>query len=163
MKRAEGDIHAVAPGLVNACTPLPGVATGGQPREPHLAALAQAGYQTIVDMRLPEEPHGFDEPAAAAEAGLDYVSLPVGHAGVSDAVIDELRALLADPARQPVLVHCGSGNRVGAALIPHFILDRGMAPQEAVDLAVRVGLRSPDLAQQALGYAERHGAKIREG
>ena len=55
-----------------------------------------------------------------------------------------------------MLVHCGSGNRVGAALIPHLILDHGMEEEDAMGQAMRVGLRSAELMEWGLDYARRN-------
>ncbi len=49
-------------------------------------------------------------------------------------------------------MHCNSGNRVGAGLIPYFMLEQGLEEQEAVAQAMRVGLRSAELMEQALEY-----------
>jgi hypothetical protein len=45
---------------------------------------------------------------------------------------------------------------VAGALIPHFILDRGMDEETAVETAMRLGLRGADLMEWGLEYARRH-------
>lgn len=155
---AVNEIRRLAPGMPNARAPLPGVATGGQPRAADLEALAKAGYRAILDIRAPQEPRGYDEAAVAARAGLEYINLPVGHGPLGDETFDRFREIVRDAARRPLLVHCASGNRVGLMLIPYFILDEGKTPQEAVRLAVEAGLAGPQLAPLALDYAARHGA-----
>ena len=57
-----------------------------------------------------------------------------------------------------MFVHCGSGNRVGGALIPVLMLDQGMEEEDAVDAAMRVGLRSAELMEWGLGYTRRQRA-----
>ncbi len=54
-----------------------------------------------------------------------------------------------------MLVHCSSANRVGALLIPYFVLDEEKSTEEAVKIASEVGLKSDELKQAALRYAER--------
>ena len=54
-----------------------------------------------------------------------------------------------------MLLHCASANRVGGALIPHFILDHGMTEDAAVTAAMKVGLRGADLLEWGLEYARR--------
>jgi TIGR01244 family protein len=48
--------------------------------------------------------------AAASAAGLDYVAIPVTHAGFSQAQVDAMLAAL-DTADGPVLAYCRSGTR----------------------------------------------------
>jgi uncharacterized protein (TIGR01244 family) len=148
-------LAALAAALPNAGTPLPGVMTAGQPRAEDFARLAAAGCATVLDLCAPEEARGFDEPAAVAAAGLDYVNVPVRSYTPTDALFDQVRALLRDTARRPLLFHCRSANRVGGLLLPSLILDAGMDQEEALALAARVGLRHPDLARTALDYVAR--------
>ncbi len=135
------DVHEIAPGMANAGQPLEGVATAGQPDREQLERLAEAGYKTVIDLRTPGEPRGFDEPEIVGRAGMEYVSIPVGHEDIDDGAFDRFRELMADQGRRPVLVHCSSANSVGALLIPYLILDEGNSPEDARDIAARVGLR----------------------
>lgn len=155
MSSRDTPIHSLAPAMLNAFCPLPGVATGGQPAPSDLRALAHAGYRSILDIRGPEEPRGFDEVRLVREAGLEYINVPVGHGPLADDVFDRVRAVLRDEARRPLLFHCASGNRVGLMLIPYLMLDEGKSPREALQVAVQVGLSSPQLAHLALDYVRR--------
>jgi protein tyrosine phosphatase (PTP) superfamily phosphohydrolase (DUF442 family) len=107
-------IDEVAPGMAYAGQPLEGVATAGQPDREQLELLAEAGYKTVIDLRTFEEPRGFDEPEIVGQAGMEYVSIPVGHEDIDDGTFDRFRERMADQGRRPVLVHCSSANRVGA-------------------------------------------------
>lgn len=147
------EINEIAPGLVNASSPLEGVATAGQPEGEHLGSLAEAGYKTVIDLRATGEDRGFAEEEAAREAGMEYVNIPVGHETIDGETFERFRRLMTDPGRLPALVHCSSANRVGALLIPYLILDEGKDREEAVKTASGVGLRSGDLKRQALEYA----------
>jgi protein tyrosine phosphatase (PTP) superfamily phosphohydrolase (DUF442 family) len=151
------DIRVIAPGLANASCPLEGVATAGQPRVEHLKQLADSGYKAVLDLRAPDEPRGYDEAAAAREVGLEYVNLPVAGPPAAE-TFDRFRQVMRDPDKRPLLVHCGSANRVGALLIPYLVLDEGQDPQEALNVAVSVGLRSRELADAALAYVNRKHA-----
>jgi protein tyrosine phosphatase (PTP) superfamily phosphohydrolase (DUF442 family) len=153
-------LDAIA-GVANACEPITGIVTGGQPAAEHLAALKRAGCAVVIDIREPMEPQPFRTPApdAVAAAGLEYRSIPVGHGAVSDAtfgrLVDALRELA---GKRPAFVYCASGNRVGGGLLPYFMLERGMDEEDAVAQALRVGLRSAELMEQALEYVrERRG------
>lgn len=148
-------IDEVAPGMANAGQPLEGVATAGQPDREQLERLAEAGYKTVIDLRTLEEPRGFDEPETVGRAGMEYVSIPVGHEDIDDGTFDRFRELMANQGRRPVLVHCSSANRVGALLVPSLVLDEGKSTEEALEIASRVGLRSDGLKRAALRYVTR--------
>ncbi len=55
----------------------------------------------------------------------------------------------------PLVVHCASGNRVGAALFPWWVLDEGLSEDEALQAAGKAGLASRALAVAALDYVRR--------
>lgn len=154
-------LATAAAGLMNGSCPLPDVGAAGQPDAGHFRQLAEAGYKSVLDLRDPSEPRGFDEAVVAREAGLRYENIPVSPSALGDAEFDRFRAFLKDPANRPTLVHCGSANRVGALLIPYLMLDEGRTEREALDLAQRAGLRSQELASLAVRYARTHAAPNR--
>ncbi len=143
-------------GVPNACQLLPTVVTGGQPSAAHLAAFHAAGGSVVLDLRDPMEPRPLDEAATVASLGMEYLNLPVGPHSLTDATLDRVRETLAQAGDRVVLVHCGSGSRVGAALLPVLILDHGFEEADAVDQAMRVGLRSAELMEWGLDYTHRH-------
>src|SRR4026207_116013 len=113
-------------GVPNACQVLPNVVTGGQPTPEHLDALAKSGNAIVIDLRESMEPRAFDEPALVRQLGMEYKLVPVGPHTMSDTTLETLRNTLAGAGERPVFIHCGSGNRVGGALIPVLMLDQGM-------------------------------------
>ena len=145
-------LDAIA-GVPNASEPINGIVTGGQPTVEHLAALKRAGCKVVIDIREAMEPQPFKRPDAVVQAGLEYRHIPVGHGPVSDAtftrLVDALRELA---GKTPAFVYCSSGNRVGAGLVPYFMLEQGVDEEDAVAQAMRVGLRSAELMEQALEY-----------
>ena len=146
-------LEAIA-GVANACEPIPGVVTGGQPASEHLAALKRAGCAVVIDIREAMEPRPFRTPDAVVAAGLEYRSIPIGHGAVSDATFTSFVAAVRElSGKRPAFIYCASGNRVGAGLIPYFMLEQGMEEEDAVTAAMRVGLRSAELMEQALEYA----------
>jgi protein tyrosine phosphatase (PTP) superfamily phosphohydrolase (DUF442 family) len=145
-----------AAGVPNACEPIPGIVTGGQPSAAHLEALKRAGCEVVLDIREPMEPQPFRAPDAVAAAGLEYVNIPVSHGPLADETFDQVRATVRGFAgKKRVLFYCGSGNRVGVTLLPYFMLDEGMTEEEAVTEAMRVGMRSAGLMEEALDYVRR--------
>ncbi len=129
---------------LDAIAPASGDASSGQPSREQLAELAEQGYVAIIDLRGLDEDRGYDEAAAAETLGLQYSPLPIK--GASAVTLENARKLgeLLDDIDGPVLVHCGSGNRVGAlvALLEH---DRGAGTDEALAAGKAAGLTMPSL------------------
>jgi protein tyrosine phosphatase (PTP) superfamily phosphohydrolase (DUF442 family) len=146
---------AALAGVTNAAEPLHNLVTGGQPGAGHLEALKEAGNQLVIDIRDPMEPRPVDEPELVRELGMDYVNVSVRQGALDDATMDRLLTVLRINQARPVFLHCASANRVGGVLIPYFILDQGMSEDDAVEAAMRVGLRGADLLEWGLDYARR--------
>ncbi len=149
------DLLAALGGVVNATQPLPNLATSGQPGLAQFEALKGAGTEVVFDIRDPMEPRPLDEPATVRRLGMEYVNVPVRQGALDDEMMDRALAELRRNAGRPTLLHCASANRVGGVLIPYFILDRGMSEDQAVDAAMRIGLRGADLLEWGLDYARR--------
>jgi protein tyrosine phosphatase (PTP) superfamily phosphohydrolase (DUF442 family) len=153
-------LAALAASLPHGGLPRPGIVTAGQPAAEDFVRLSGAGCTTVLDLCAPEEPRGFDEPAAVAAAGLTYRNVAVRGSSPDDGAFAAVRALLRDEARRPLLFHCRSANRVGGLLVPYLILDEGMGQAQALAIAARVGLRDEDLARAALDYVARQRAGV---
>ena len=143
-------------GVANACEVFPHLVTGGQPNAAQLRALSEAGGGIVLDLRDPMEPRTVDEPAVVQSLGMEYVNIPVRAGSLDDATLDRVLSVLRSAGDRTVFVHCGSGNRVGGALIPYFILDRKLDEPDAIDQAMRVGLRSAEMMEWGLDYARRN-------
>jgi protein tyrosine phosphatase (PTP) superfamily phosphohydrolase (DUF442 family) len=143
-------------GVANACQILPSVVTGGQPTAEQLKALNEAGGAIVLDLRDPMEPRPVDEPALVRQLGMEYVNVPVRAGALDDLVLERVLGVLRAAGDRTVFVHCGSGNRVGGALLPYLILDQGMEEQDAIEQAMRVGLRSAEMLEWGLDYVRRN-------
>ena len=131
---------------------------GGQPTREQLQEIAEAGYVTVIDLRMPDEDRGFDEPAVAKELGLGYHSLPVAGAdGMTRENASRLAELLADTERRPVVIHCGSGNRVGGLLALQAFYVDGLSADEALQLGLDNGLTS--LSEAVREHLRRAGSQ----
>ncbi len=96
--------------------PADGITAAGQPKENDLKDLAEDGYVAVIDLRTEGEDRGLDEQAVVESLGMDYVSLPIeGRGAISFENAEKLDQILGK-YDEPVLVHCGSSNRVGALL-----------------------------------------------
>lgn len=121
--------------------PASGVVTGGQPSEATLRKFAASGYGVVIDMRAKVEDRGFDEQKLAASLGMSYVAFPV--AGANDISFEkaaEFDKILAG-IDGPVLVHCASGNRVGA-LFALRAKNLGASSEDALATGLAAGVTS---------------------
>jgi len=98
------------------------------------------------------EPRAFDEPATVRAAGIEYVNIPITHGAVTVDTMQQMHEAVKKLAGRKALLHCSSGNRTAAALIPYFMLDQGMEEEAAVERAMQMGLRSAELMEFALEY-----------
>ncbi len=86
----------------------------GQPTQEQIKILADAGVKHVISLRRSDE-IDWDERAVVEANGMQFHSIPVaGLAGITKANATKLEDLLNSLGNAPVLVHCGSSNRVGA-------------------------------------------------
>ena len=118
------------------------LAAAGQPGRDDWVRLRRAGLRSVVNLRPPSEQPGEDEGDDVRDAGLSYASLPVrGPADLDRGHVAQLHALLSSlPA--PVLVHCASGNRVGALLALRAAWCLGADGEQALRTGRAAGLAS---------------------
>jgi uncharacterized protein (TIGR01244 family) len=90
------------------------IMVAGQIQPADLAAAKAEGVTLVINNRpddeQPGQPAGADIEAAARGLGLDYVAIPVTHAGFSHPQVDAMRAAL-EGATGPILAFCRSGTR----------------------------------------------------
>lgn len=126
----------------------------GQPTKEGFAALDDDGVQTVIDLRTPGE-IDWDEPQVVRGLGMEYRRVPFnGAEALTEEIFDQVRELLREPNDGKKLLHCGSGNRVGAVWLPYRVLDQGVPWEVAVEEARAVGLRTPEYEQHAKEYID---------
>lgn len=94
--------------------PADGITAAGQPSYAGLRELADSGYAAVIDLRTAGEDRGIDEQDLVESLGMDYVSLPIAGRGALNFENAEQLDRILSKFKKPVLVHCGSGDRVGA-------------------------------------------------
>ncbi len=141
-------------GLKNAYMPEEGVLFGGQPTSDQLRQLAAAGFE-VINLRMPSEDHGFDESALARELGLVYHSIPVGSETLTEAGTFQTFLDRFESRQGPVVVHCASGNRVGAMYYAYLVERGGLSREQALKVARDNGLSSESLIDAVNRYLDR--------
>ncbi len=131
-----------SPPLARLHQPRTGLFTGGPPAAGAWPEIASSGVATVIDLRMPKEKAGADEAGEVRAAGMDYLPLPI--AGPTDLTPANAAALwsLLERSPAPVLLHCASGNRVGALLALGAAQQGGMTAQQALAFGKSAGLGS---------------------
>lgn len=104
---SESGFESVEVGAIQACHRFDDVYLASQPSEADLReARDEFGLKTVVNIRLPEEVADIGEQAMVERLGLDYVNVPFrGPETLTDSVFEQLRAVLRDRDRRPMVVH----------------------------------------------------------
>ncbi len=128
----------------------------GQPSREALEALCKSGCEVIVNLCPPAECGDFDEADCVRQLGLTYHNIPIAGPGdLGPEAVDALDRILQEAAGRPVVIHCASGNRVGALLALHACWKRGTSPEEAIAYGEKSGLTSPGLRDAVLRILKR--------
>ena len=136
----ESTLQATAPSRF--ANPARHIHTGGRITAEDLPALRAAGITHVIDLTPDAETPDFDEAAAVRAAGLSYANLPIaGAADLNRESVDAFDQLLRD-TQGPTLVHCASGNRVGALAALRAAWLQGAEEEAAIAEGRRWGLRS---------------------
>lgn len=116
----------------------PSTYCSGQPCDTDWKELAGKGVKTVLNLCPPTQAADPEKQLVEAQ-GMEYHNIPVAGPGdLTDEAVNQFRQLVKEKG-QGLLVHCASGNRVGAlfALAAHA---DGKSVEEAMQLGVDAGL-----------------------
>jgi protein tyrosine phosphatase (PTP) superfamily phosphohydrolase (DUF442 family) len=109
--------------------------------------LKHSGIETVISLVPAEERPGFDEAKAMQHAGLRFIAIPI--AGAVDLTMENVEKLdlaLAASTGQKTLIHCASGNRVGALMALRAAWIQGQSPAQALQVGKHYGLTKLEAA-----------------
>ena len=136
--------------LPAACHPIEGVIACGLPSEKEIREAHAGGLRTVINL-CPARELKFDEDALVTSLGMRYEHIPV--AGAQDLTRENalrLAQVLSDPASRPAVVHCASGNRVGALFALKAFFADGCDPDAAISAGRAAGLKALEPAVAAI-------------
>jgi len=111
----------------------------------------------VISLRTDEEP-GFEwERETVEDLGMRYVQIPVtGASGLTRENVERIDAALSEALEAgSVLLHCGSGNRIGAVLALREAWLRDVDAGAALDHGLASGLTKLESAtRELLGLTE---------
>jgi uncharacterized protein (TIGR01244 family) len=136
------------------------IACGGALSPEAFAALKQAGFKSIVNLRLDSEPGAnvAEEQKAAGAAGLRYIHLPFGGATPDASRLDEFLKTVVLPENQPMMLHCAGGGRAAMFWAVKRVMVDGWPVDKAMnELPGLAKIMPQSLHTFALDYLKSHG------
>lgn len=129
------------------------IATGGQPKAAAFAKLASNGYRSVLTLRTDNENVDLKRDRELAEAsGMRYIQIPVVTAAPDPKHVEEFIRTVQDKKNYPMLIYCGSANRVAAFWMIYRVIAEGWAEEKAMEEAVKIGLTRPELKAFVQSY-----------
>lgn len=131
--------------------PAPNRVVSGALDASHLDAVQRAGIRHVVSLRPAEENPKFDEAQAVGRLGLEYHELPIeGAQSLTKENAEAFDRILKEIGDESALLHCSSGNRVGALIAIREAWIRGESPEQAIAKGKRWGLTQLEGAVRAV-------------
>lgn len=130
------------------------ILTAGQLSRADLEYAQGQQVRTIVTLRTEGELE-WNERDVVTDLGMTFVEIPFRAPDTLTDDIFERGRLVLENAEQPLIMHCGSANRVGAIWLAWRVLDGGLSVEEAQLEAKAVGLKTPEYEARALDYITR--------
>jgi uncharacterized protein (TIGR01244 family) len=107
--------------------------TSGQPTVAQLQEIAAAGFTTVVNLALHDDPRYSlpDEAGTVKSLGMNYVHIPVSFSAPAKNDLLEFFSTMKATAGQKVWVHCAANIRVSAFLGLYRVIELGWERQLA--------------------------------
>ncbi len=139
LRAAGPNLHRVSPELYR----------GAQPTAEGMAQLRALGVRTVVNLRA-----SHSDSDKLAGTGLRYVPIPVTAVGIGDDDVARFLRVAADPAAQPVFVHCQHGaDRTGLMVAMYRVAVQGWEREAAIDEMLHGGFHFHGIYEPVLaGY-----------
>lgn len=117
------------------------ISRGRQPREAQFAEIKNMGFKTVLDLRGGRI-HKPREQRIVERAGMQYISIRLsGIWEPKDAQIAQILAVMEDPARWPIFMHCRRGDdRLGEAIACYRMAYDHWTNQQAYQEACQNGM-----------------------
>ena len=132
-------------------------ATAGQPKDEAWQKLAANGFKSVLNLRTAGEGIDFNKEREMVEkAGMRYINIPVTGNDPKAEQAEAFINVVKDAQNHPMLIHCGSANRVGAFFMIYRVVEQGWAEEKALEEAKQIGLTSPGLTKFAQDYIAAH-------
>lgn len=110
------------------------LATGGQPEETQLHAIATAGYEVVINLGLSDAPYAIpDERAILETHGLRYEQIPVSFQSPQAEDLQQFTSLFKEVRHRKVFVHCAANKRVSVFIALYRVIEQGWDEERALE------------------------------
>ena len=137
----------------------PQLAASGQPDEEELAAIAQAGYEVVLNIALHDDSRYSlrDEERTVRSLGMRYIHIPVRFEAPTEEDLRLFFQAMDENVNSKLWVHCAANKRVSAFLGLYWHLRIGQPVEQA--FALQRDIWEPDsvwstFIQRALNHSE---------
>ena len=140
--------------------------TAGQPDAEQFAAIREAGYEVVINLRPPADALP-DERALVEGEGMEYVPIPVAWEAPTVENVEQFFATMQANEGKRAFVHCAKNMRVSAFMYLYRVVKHQVAPEVAmVDLhqiwqpnPTWQALIEQTMAQNGIGKTEAESGK----
>ena len=95
----------------------PDLATGGQPLEAELRAVAAAGFEVVINLALLDAEYSLaDEPGLVRDLGMTFFHIPVIWENPTQENLQQFYTLMRQVEGRKVFLHCAANMRVSVFL-----------------------------------------------
>ena len=137
------------------------IGTAGQPDAEQFAAIREAGYEVVINLRPPADTLP-NERALVEGEGMEYVSIPVVWTVPTVENVEQFSTIMQANEGKHVFVHCAKNMRVSAFMYLYRVLKENVAPKDAARDLHRIWQPNPTwqalieqvIKQNGVGNAE---------
>lgn len=110
--------------------------TSGQPSVAQLRSVAEAGFTTVINLALHDDPRYSlpDEPGTVQSLGLTYVHIPVQFSAPTEGELLTFFAAMEAHRNKKIWVHCAANMRVSTFLGLYRVIKQGWEDERAFEL-----------------------------
>jgi protein tyrosine phosphatase (PTP) superfamily phosphohydrolase (DUF442 family) len=122
--------------IYNYCAVDGTVSTSGQPSEAQFRAVAQSGFEVIVNLALHDDPHYSlrDEAGLVKSYGMEYVHIPVQFGLPTEEGLLSFFRVMEKYHGKKLLIHCAANKRVTAFLGLYRVIKQNWDIEQAFGL-----------------------------
>ncbi len=132
------------------------IATAGQPTPQQFSAIADAGYQVVVNLAMPSSKEALANEAEIVQAlQLDYIAIPVVWEQPTLENFQEFVRVMEANSDKLVFVHCIANMRVSAFMYLYRLISQDISESEAWEDVKKIWTPNP-IWQQFMEQIKQH-------
>lgn len=108
------------------------IGTAGQPKKDQFQLIAEHGFETVINIAMPEHADSIDNEASlVTRLGMNYIHLPVPFDCPKIHHLQQFCRLLQAQQQRRLFIHCIMNYRVSVFIYHYLIAVEGYAQQDA--------------------------------